>query len=102
LTDGGLAFKNAHTPFRLIHSPACSLSSRVATPHDRDLLRRCYSRTLLPLGTTDCAHTAAGAEVQYAENVDKNLNRLDAGQNIPGLYNNFALISQLSSEPAKD
>jgi len=26
-----------------------------------------YSRTLLPLGTTDCAHTAAGAEVQYAE-----------------------------------
>jgi len=80
--------------------PCFPLDKPPASPQIR--LMALTPSTMLPLGTTDCAHTAAGAEVQYAENVDKNLNRLDAGQNIPGLYNNFALISQLSSEPAKD
>jgi hypothetical protein len=44
-----------------------------------------YNRALLPAGTTDCAHTAPGAEVDYTEDLDKDKTRLDAGQGLPGL-----------------
>ncbi|MDQ4491346.1 alkaline phosphatase family protein [Sinomonas sp. ASV486] len=44
-----------------------------------------WNRKLLPAGTTDCAHTAPGAEVSYTEAADKNPNALDAGQGLAGL-----------------
>jgi hypothetical protein len=44
-----------------------------------------YNHGLLPAGTTDCAHTAPGAEVGFTEAADKDLSRLDAGQGLAGL-----------------
>jgi len=103
LSAGGVSFKNARTPFPSDSFPGMVGLVTGGNPRTTGIYYDdAYSRTLLPLGTTDCVHTPGGAEVQYAENVDKNLNRLDAGQNIPGLYNNFDLIAQLSSKPAKD
>jgi predicted AlkP superfamily pyrophosphatase or phosphodiesterase len=103
LSHGGISFKNARTPFPSDSFPGMVGLVTGGNPRTTGIYYDdAYSRTLLPLGTTDCVHTPAGAEVQYAENVDKNPNRLDAGQNIPGLYNNFDLIAQLSSKPAKD
>ena len=103
LSSGGVSFKNARTPFPSDSFPGMVGLTTGGNPRTTGIYYDdAYSRTLLPLGTTDCAHTAAGAEVQSAENVDKNLDRLDAGQNIPGLYNNLALIAQLSGNPARD
>ena len=103
LSSGGVSFKNARTPFPSDSFPGMVGLTTGGNPRTTGIYYDdAYSRTLLPLGTIDCAHTAAGAEVQYAENVDKNLDRLDAGQNIPGLYNNLALIAQLSGNPARD
>ncbi len=103
LNAGGMRFKQASTPFPSDSFPGMVGMATGGTPRTTGVYYDdAYSRTLLPFGTTDCVHTAAGAEVQYAENVDKNLDRLDAGQNIPGLYDNFDLISQLSGHPAND
>lgn len=103
MVNGGVSFKNARTPFPSDSFPGMVGLVTGGNPRTTGIYYDdAYSRKLLPIGTTDCAHTAPGAEVQYAENVDKNLDRLDAGQNIPGLYNNFDLISQLSAHPAKD
>ncbi|MFX7957216.1 hypothetical protein ABTK56_19670, partial [Acinetobacter baumannii] len=57
-----------------------------------------YSRSLLPAGTTaaNCHTTKPGAEVFYAEVIAKDLNRLDSGQGIPGLYADLSKISQLT------
>lgn len=46
-----------------------------------------YNRNLFPAGTTLCQGTPPGAEVTYFEQLDKDMNSLDAGQGIPKLYN---------------
>jgi hypothetical protein len=103
LSSGGAVFKNARTPFPSDSFPGMVGLATGGHPRTTGVYYDdAYSRSLLPLGTTDCAHTQAGAEVQYAENVDRNLDRLDAGQNIAGLYNNLELIAGLSSQPARD
>lgn len=103
IVHGGTSFAHARTPFPSDSFPGMVGLATGGNPRSTGVYYDdAYSSKLLPFGTTDCAHTAPGAEVQYAENVDKNLDRLDAGQNIPGLYSNFDLISKLSSNPAKD
>ena len=101
MANGGAVYKHAYTPFPSDSFPG--MVGLVTGGHPRSTgiyYDDAYSRSLLPPGTTDCSHATLGAEVQYAENVDKNLNRLDAGQNIPGLYNNFSLIAQLTGHPS--
>ncbi|TVT24839.1 alkaline phosphatase family protein [Amycolatopsis acidiphila] len=44
-----------------------------------------YNTALLPAGTTKCTGTAAAAEVDYTEDLDRNQNSIDAGQGLPGL-----------------
>jgi hypothetical protein len=44
-----------------------------------------YNRALLPAGTTDCTGVKPGVEVTYFEQLDKDLNALDAGQGLAGL-----------------
>lgn len=103
MVSAGVAFQNARTPFPSDSFPGMVGLATGGHPRTTGVYYDdAYSRGLLPVGTTDCAHPHLGAEVQYAENVDKNLDRLDAGQNIPGLYNNLDLIAQLSAHPAKD
>ncbi|RTL32583.1 MAG: phosphodiesterase [Burkholderiales bacterium] len=103
MVNGGVSFKNARTPFPSDSFPGMVGLVTGGNPRTTGVYYDdAYSRKLLPVGATDCAHATPGAEVQYAENVDKNQDRLDAGQNIPGLYNNLDLISTLSAHPAKD
>jgi hypothetical protein len=103
MVQAGTSFKHARTPFPSDSFPGMVGLVTGGRPRTTGVYYDdAYSRALMAPGTTDCAHAAVGAEVQYAENVDKNLDRLDAGQGIAGLYNNFELISQLSSNPARD
>ena len=44
-----------------------------------------WNPTLLPAGTIDCATAAPGAEVAYAENLDKDPSSIDAGAGLTGL-----------------
>ena len=44
-----------------------------------------FNHRLLPAGTTKCTGATPGAEVGYAENLDKNTDSIDAGQGLPGL-----------------
>ena len=103
MVDGGVSYTKAYTPFPSDSFPGMLALVTGGNPRTTGVYYDdAYSRRLLPPGTLDCAHTVAGAEVAYDESIDKNPNRLDAGQNIPGLYNNLALISLLSGMPARD
>ncbi|MER6026215.1 alkaline phosphatase family protein [Streptomyces sp. NPDC001851] len=44
-----------------------------------------YDAALLPAGTTTCAGTKRGAEVDLTEDLDKNKDSIDAGQGLPRL-----------------
>lgn len=102
MVNSGTSYTRAHTPFPSDSFPGMVALATGGHPRTTGVYYDdAYSRGLLPPGTTDCAHAAPGSEVAFAENLDKDMNRLDADQNIPGLYNNFALISKLSGS-AKD
>ena len=107
LVGNGISYTEALTPFPSDSFPGMVGQVTGGNPRTTGIYYDdAFSRSLLPPGTTVCENAAPGAEVQYAENIDKDLDRLDAGQGIPGLYSNvpssFALISQLSSHPASD
>jgi hypothetical protein len=55
-----------------------------------------YDHQLLPAGRKNCAGVAPGAEVNYSEALDKNPDRLDAGQGLPGLPDS---ILQMTGTP---
>ncbi len=94
IVNNGIKYTNASTPFPSDSFPGLVAQATGGNPQSTGIYYDdSYSRALLPLGTsvTDCqAKTvAAGAEVQYAENIDKTTNGLlllDAGQGISGLY----------------
>jgi hypothetical protein len=102
LASQGVEYTQALTPFPSDSFPGMVGQVTGGNPKTTGIYYDdAFSRNLLPPGTTSCAGAAPGAEVQYAENVDKDQNRLDAGQNIPGLYasvpTSFSLIAQLTS-----
>ena len=100
LANGGTVYTNARTPFPSDSFPGMVGQVTGGNPKTTGIYYDdAYSRALLPIGTTDCKHTAPGAEVQYAENLDLNPNRLDAGANIPGLYSDFSKIATLTGNP---
>jgi len=87
LVNNGILYSNASTPFPSDSFPGMVGMVTGGTPLSTGVYYDDgYSRTLLPAGTKSCANVAKGAEVQYAENVDKDLTKLDAGQGIAGLY----------------
>lgn len=107
LVRDGIEYKNARTPFPSDSFPGMVGQVTGGNPRTTGIYYDdAYSRDLLPVGTTSCDGVATGTEVQYAENVDKNPDRLDAGQGIANLYadapRSFAAISALSSHPAQD
>jgi hypothetical protein len=51
-----------------------------------------YNRALLPAGS-DCQKAVPGADVEYAENLDRNTNALDAGQGLAGLPNGILAMT---------
>ena len=104
LVKNGVEFNNAQTPFPSDSFPGMVAQATGGNPTSTGVYYDdTYNRSLLPPGTTDCVGTAPGTEVTWFEAIDKNLNQLDAGQNIKGLYDNipasYALISKLDSNP---
>lgn len=85
MVAGGVSYTKAYTPFPSDSFPGMLALVTGGNPRTTGVYYDdAYSRRLLPIGTRDCAHTAGGAEVAYDESIDRNPNRLDAGQNIPG------------------
>src|SRR5580704_10160871 len=58
-----------------------------------------YNHDVYPAGTTSCNGQPTGANVIYDSPDDLNDSRLDAGQNIPGIDQNPALIMDMTSNP---
>jgi hypothetical protein len=99
LVRHGVAYTNAQTPFPSDSFPGMVGQVTGGNPRTTGIYYDdAYSRSLLPQGTTpaNCHSTKLGAEVFYAEVIAKDQNRLDSGQNIPGLYADFSKISQLT------
>ncbi len=64
-----------------------------------------FNHALLPAGTTTCpAGAPTGADVEYAENLDRNQNSIDAGQGLAGLPGNLLALTgdpKILIDPAK-
>ncbi len=102
LVRHGVAYRNAQTPFPSDSFPGMVGQVTGGSPRTTGIYYDdAYSRSLLPAGTTaaNCRSAKPGAEVYYAEVIAKDLNRLDSGQGIPGLYSDFSRISQLTGHP---
>ncbi|MDD5274625.1 MAG: alkaline phosphatase family protein [Methylovulum sp.] len=105
LVNQGVEYANAKTPFPSDSFPGLIGQITGGNPKTTGIYYDvAYNRALLPAGTTQCAGATLGAIVAYDESIDKNMDRLDAGQNIAGLYKNtpssFSLISKLTGNAA--
>jgi hypothetical protein len=58
-----------------------------------------YSHNVFPAGTTNCSGPAPGGDVIYDSPDDIDPTSLDAGQGIPGLAQNPALIMNMTGDP---
>jgi arylsulfatase A-like enzyme len=58
-----------------------------------------YNHDVFPPGTTSCQGQPPGGNVIYDSPDDLNASRLDAGQNIPGIDQNPALIMDMTGTP---
>src|SRR5580704_11746963 len=58
-----------------------------------------YNHDVYPAGTTSCNGQPTGANVIYDSPDDLNVSQLDAGQNIPGIDQNPALIKDMTGNP---
>ncbi len=106
LVAQGVEYNNAMTQFPSDSFPGLIGQVTGGTPRTTGIYYDVeYNRNLLAPGTTDCAGATPGTIVAFDESLDKDSNRVDAGQKIPHLYDNapknFSLISQLTSQSIK-
>ncbi|MGC2034611.1 MAG: alkaline phosphatase family protein [Thermoplasmata archaeon] len=100
LVRGGIEFSNAHTPV-----PSDSYPGTIALMTGGDpgvtgiYYDDAYDQNVYPAGTTSCHGQPTGGAVTYDSPDDLNSSRLDAGQNIPGIDQNPALIMDMTSNP---
>jgi hypothetical protein len=79
----GASYPNAFTPFPSDSFPGLTAIVTGANPRSAGIYYDdSWNRSLLPAGTTHCAGVTPGVEVTYFEQLDKNLNSIDAGQGI--------------------
>ena len=93
MVKSGINYNNARTPFPSDSFPGMVGQATGGNPKTTGVYYDDgYSRGLKPFGTTkaNCKTTARGAEVQYAENIERTNAageiQLDAGQGIVDLY----------------
>lgn len=90
----GASYSNAHTPFPSDSFPGLTAIVTGAHPRSAGIYYDdSWNRALLPAGTTSCAGVAPGVEVTYFEQLDLNLNSIDAGSGV-GDLSSFAAIQQ--------
>src|SRR5437660_9031431 len=90
----GVSYSNAHTPFPSDSFPGLTAIMTGAHPRSAGVYYDdSWNRSLLPAGTTSCAGVAPGVEVTYFEQLDIDLNSIDAGSGV-GDLSTFAAIRQ--------
>jgi len=90
----GASYSNAHTPFPSDSFPGLTAIMTGAHPRSAGVYYDdSWNRSLLPAGTTSCAGVAPGVEVTYFEQLDIDLNSIDAGSGV-GDLSTFAAIRQ--------
>jgi hypothetical protein len=90
----GASYSNAHTPFPSDSFPGLTAIMTGAHPRSAGIYYDdSWNRALLPAGTTSCAGVAPGVEVTYFEQLDLDLNSIDAGSGV-GDLSSFAAIEQ--------
>jgi len=100
LVADGMEYSNAHTT---VPSDSYPGSLGIMTGGDPNVTGiyydDAYSHGVDPAGTTSCDGQPTGGAVIYDSPDDLNVSRLDAGQNIPGLEQNPALIMDMTGNP---
>lgn len=97
LVDRGTSYTHAQTPVPSDSFPGMVAQVTGGTPGTTGVYYDdSYNHSLLPAGTTSCKGVAPGTEVTYFEALDKDPNRLDAGQGLAGLP---ASILAMTSQP---
>jgi predicted AlkP superfamily pyrophosphatase or phosphodiesterase len=86
LTRTGVEYAHAQTTFPSDSFPGMVAQLTGGNPKTTGIYYDdSYNRALMPAGTTNCAAAKPGTEVTYFEQLDKNLNSIDAGQGLAGL-----------------
>jgi arylsulfatase A-like enzyme len=101
LVNGGQEYTNNHTTDPSDSDPGGTGIMTGADPaltgiyYDDE-----YSHDVFPAGTTNCSGPVPGGNVIYDSPDDLDATSLDAGQGIPGLAQNPALIMNMTGDPA--
>ena len=100
LTNGGLEFSNAHTVVPSDSDPGGTALMTGGDPRATGVYYDVeYNHNLYGAGTTSCHGQPTGADVIYDSPDELDPSRLDAGQGIPGIEQNPALIMQMTPTP---
>ena len=99
MVSGGEEFTNAQTPVPSDSDPGATALMTGGDPRATGVYYDVsYSHGVYEAGTTSC-NGPTGGDVIYDSPDDINVARLDAGQNIPGIDQNPALIMDMTGNP---
>jgi arylsulfatase A-like enzyme len=101
----GASYTRARTPFPSDSFPGLTAIVTGGNPKSTGVYYDdSWNRSLLPAGTTNCAGVAPGVEVTYFEQLDRNLNSIDAGENVGDLSTPAAIQQNIykMSKQARD
>ena len=100
LVHGGAEFTNAHTSDPSDSDPGGTALMTGGDPRATGIYYDVsYNHATYEAGTTLCQGQPRGGDVVYDSPDDLNVTRLDAGQNIPGLDSNPALVLKMTGNP---
>jgi arylsulfatase A-like enzyme len=101
----GASYTNARTPFPSDSFPGLTAIVTGANPRSAGIYYDdSWNRALLPAGTTKCDGVTPGTEVTYFEQLDKDLNSIDAGEGVGDLSSLAAIQTNIykMSKQARD
>ena len=86
LVSEGTSYSNASAPFPSDSFPGLTAIVTGGNPKSTGIYYDdSWNRSLLPVGTTNCAHATPGVEVTYFEALDLDPNAIDAGYGVGDL-----------------
>ena len=99
LVKGGMEYSNAHASVPSDSDPGGTALMTGGDPRATGVYYDVsYNHHTYEAGTTSCTGPTGG-DVVYDSPDDRNATRLDAGQNIPGIDSNPALIMKMTNKP---
>lgn len=98
----GASYSNARTPFPSDSFPGLTAIVTGANPKSSGVYYDdSWNRSLLPAGTTICAGAAPGVEVTYFEQLDRDLNSIDAGYGVGDLSSRALILQNIYKMPTQ-